>query len=245
MVGSAIFTFIPQRSIDPRTFRTATVPLVAALAFADPATVVALYFLLAVCNSCRPAYSSVAGRPVAIMAVKASIVTSYVVSAGLLTLKLSPPEFRRVIQSYSVGLGPYIPLLISALVQLLTYIIPQKPESTDKQPGLGKEHLRIYSNEDYTPLLVLYRIIFVLGLVTHISELASFHNRHLVTINMVAYCLQSALEMRNLGYTTNLKAISAMIVILLGTTAFGPIAVYALTWHWRESVIYRLSNGVS
>jgi hypothetical protein len=245
MVCSAIFTFIRQQSTDPIIPRTATVPFVAALAVADPASVVALYFLLAVCNSCRPAYSSVAGRPVPIVAVKALIIMSCAVSVGLFTLILSPPEFRRIIESHIVGFGTCMPPFIFALMQLLTYFFAQKSWSKPIQHGLGKEHLRIYSNEDYAPLVVLYRIIFVLGLVTHLSGLRSFHNHHLVTINLVGYCLQSVFEMRNLGYTTSLKAISAMIIILSGATIFGPIAVYALTWHWRESVIYRLSNGVS
>jgi hypothetical protein len=150
--------------------------------------------------------------------------------------------FVKIIRSHTVGLWKSIPLLIFALIQLLTSVVEQRSRSKTAQLGLGKEHLQIYFNKDYEPLLVLYRIIFVLGLVIHLFGLGSFHNQRLVTINIVGYCLQSAFEMRNLGYTTSLKAISAMIFILFGATIVGPIAVYALAWHWREYVIHRLNK---
>ena len=102
--------------------------------------------------------------------------------------------------------------------------------------------MRVYLNEDYSSLMVVYRIMFVLGLLTHVFIPASLDNQRLITTNIVAYCLHSAFEMRNLGYATTRQAMSAMLIILLGTKMIGPIAVYVGTWHWRENIIYRLSK---
>ena len=100
----------------------------------------------------------------------------------------------------------------------------------------------VYLNKDYSLIIVLYRIILVLSLLANVFIPASSDNQRLITSNIVAYCLQSAFEMRNLGYATTRQTMSAMLIILFGTKMVGPMAVYAGTWHWRESVIYRLSK---
>lgn len=205
--------------------------------------VLPLYFLLAVCNSWRAAYASVAGRPVPTSVVRAIIAVTCTFYA-LPTILLCVPAIRQTVENQTIALWHFLPLCISALIQLLA-VKPTFEHRLRSQPaklGLVKEYLRVYLNKDYSSIMVLYRIIFVLALLANVFIPASLHNQRLINTNVVAYCLQNAFEMRKLGYATTRQAMSAMLIILLGTKMVGPIAVYAGTWHWREDVIYRLSK---
>ena len=183
------------------------------------------------------------GRLVPTSVVKAMIAVTCTFYA-LPTILLCVPAIRQTIENHTIALWHFLPLCISALIQLLA-VKPNVEHRSRSQPaklGLEKEYMRVYLNMEYSSLMVLYRIIFVLGLLANVFVPASPDNQRLITTNIVAYCLQSAFEMRNLGYATTRQAMSAILIILLGTKMVGPTAVYAGTWHWPENVIYRLSK---
>lgn len=217
--------------------------VIAALSIYGPQKVLSLYFLAILCSNRRVTYALTSGRPVSLPVVKAVSVVMGAICAPL-TISLCLPACRQALGYRVDTLRLLLPIGISALIQFLaaTSALKKEPRSTIAQPGTEREYLRPYLNQDYAALTTLYRILFVLAGLTSIFIPSSLENQCLITASLIIFCLQSAFEMRRLGYVTTRKALSTSLIILLGTYVIGPVPVYISTWYWRENVIHRLSK---
>jgi hypothetical protein len=223
-------------SYSPRT-RPATLLLMAAYTVVEPAKILPLYFLLAIWNSSRSIYHSVMGRPVSISVATAMIPTC-AIYAVYLALFCSTPAIRQTLKHYTTDMLPFFPIFIFAVIQLLAALI--KPWT---QPAVEKEYMTVYLNKDYPPLTIWYRIIIILSFLgTFLGPSSSYHQHGVITTSIVAHCLHSAFQLRNLGYAKTRQAAIAMVMIILGTIVLGPVTTYLGFWYWRENIIYRLSK---
>lgn len=100
-----------------------------------------------------------------------------------------------------------------------------------------------YYNLDYRPLTIWYRILFAVSVLTHfVAPAPVFGQQNLVTAAVILHCLQSAFQLRSLGYITALHAAVSMAATILGAVVVGPVAAYVGVWYWRERVICKLTK---
>lgn len=212
----------------------------AAFAFLEPAKILPPYFLLAILNASRPTYASTAGRPVHVPVANAMITVTFAVYAVCAVLFYTTPG-RHTGESYPMAIWQFFPICICSLIHILARRTPSVQDGR-VQPAVEKEYMLAYSNKDYPPLQSWYRLIFGLSVLGSIFVPSSpYHQQGLIVASIVAHCLQSAFQLRNLGYATTRQTGTAMLVIIVGTRFLGPTAVYSGLWYWRENVIYRLS----
>jgi hypothetical protein len=210
----------------------------AAYAVAEPAKILPLYFLLAIWNSSRTIYNSVMGRPLPISVATAMIPMTCAIYSVYAVLSYTTPATRKIIERYATEMSPFAPLGIFAITQLLAAAI-----NPWVQPAGEKDYMVVYLNKDYPPLTIWYRLIIVLSFLgLLLGPSSSYHQHGVITISIAAHCLHSALQLRNLGYTTNRQVATTMVMIVLGTTVLGPVTTYLGFWYWRENIIYRLSK---
>ncbi len=60
----------------------------------------------------------------------------------------------------------------------------------------------------------------------------------------LVWCLYSVFEMRRQGYVTTAQGTTAALAVVISAFLFGPGAMYAGTWYWRENTIAALSERV-
>lgn len=209
----------------------------------EPEKILPLYFLVAFCNSRRLAYASTAGRPVSLSVVKAANAVTWAVYTPLIAISCLPTNGHAGGNPAST-MWPLLPICISSLTQLLAAapIFKNESQSEPARPGIEKAYMKPYLNQDYPLLMTLYRTLLLLSLLASFFIPSSPGSQRLMSANIIAHCLQSTFEMRRLGYVTTKQALSATLVMMLGTTLVGPVSIYIGTWQWRESVINRLSR---
>ncbi|KAI1432416.1 hypothetical protein GGR50DRAFT_688958 [Xylaria sp. CBS 124048] len=218
------------------------VPMLFSAAFlvAGEAQVIPLYFLLAAFNSGRNNYTSVAGRPLPVSAVRSALLATcivYLFSMILIGMRPFYPTAEEAFTALNIWRWP--PLCIAVSTRILMAMNKSLDENTDFGP---KTYLAVYLNKDYKPLTSLYQTLFALGVLTNILIPAPVGTQRMLASIVVPYCLHSAFEMRRLGYTTTREVLAAMLSILVAASVAGPGALLVATWYWRENVIHRLNK---
>lgn len=237
MVSSSNSTLLRSDSQD--ISRPITLSFTTALAVAEPAKIVPLYFFLVLLNSPRVTYTSVTGRPVPLIVAKALIITTFAAFAVCFTL-YSMTAVQLAVHSTITWRS--LPIFISIGIQLLT-IKPIAERISPDQSLPGKAYMDIYLNKDYIPLTIWYRLALAFSIAGRIFVPISLTpHYYLLTIGVVVHCLQNVFQLRSLGYTTTKRAILAMIVGIIMTVVAGPAVTYTALWYWREHVVFRLSK---
>jgi len=203
----------------------------------------------------------VTGRPVPPLMAKAILIAACV-GYALPTLPMMIPWINHNIRDFIIVLCRFSPLYASIFIQIIAGLISQaqaRAQTKILSSFREKDYLRIYHNEDVTPLRVMYRVVFWMATLAHIVFVSLFISNSLATstktllkffqydvtlyiVATVIWSLYSVYEIRRLGYTTTQKATKAALSILAGTFMVGPGAVYVGTWHWREDVILALNK---
>ncbi|KAK6210531.1 putative secondary metabolism biosynthetic enzyme [Pestalotiopsis sp. IQ-011] len=213
----------------------------AAISYLEPAIVLPIYFLLAIPNSARATYASIPGRTVPTWVASAMIPVTCVVYAARLMYAFAALGGEQRSESIPMGLWRFLPLCIPAALKIVSIIAPAGSASRH-EPGI-KDYMVVYLNKDYPPLSAWYRVMLLLSVLEHIFISRGLYPQQvLVTTSIVAHCLQSAFQLRSLGYVRTEQALAAVLMILLGTDMLGPMATYTGLWYWREKVIYGLSK---
>ncbi|KAM3073525.1 hypothetical protein ACMFMG_004581 [Clarireedia jacksonii] len=215
-----------------------TLLFTAAYAVVDPAKLLPLYFLLAIWNSSKTIYNSVMGRPIPVLIATVVIPITCIIYAIYPIVFYAVPAIRSTTERYATDMLRFFPIGIFTVIQLLAVAIKPWVE-----PSAEKEYMTVYLNKDYPPLSTWYRIIIALSFLgSFFISSASFNHRSVITASILVHCLQSAFQLRILGYATTKQVAIAVVMIILGTMILGPMTIYLGFWYWRENVIYRLSK---
>lgn len=153
------------------------------------------------------------------------------------------PDIRETKDGFVAGMWRLLPASVPAFIQLFTLRSPAREDQSSGQGAAEKPYMEVYYNKDYPLLIEWYKTILVLSVLADtFIPASSYHEKALATGSIVAHCLQSAFQLRNLGYATTQQTACAILAILLGTRILGPVTVYSGLWYWRENVIYSLSK---
>jgi hypothetical protein len=224
------------------TLRPIAIPFIVAFTFKAPARLLPLYFFLSVVNSSRSIYTATIGRPVSASVAKALIGVTCTVYAASAILLLAGSETT----TYGQGLEVQsIWRLLPAGIPLLTTILHtlHGKYASEDQPVDERAYMIDYYNQDYRPLAIWYRILLAASVLGHLITPAPVPGQqHLVATAVVLHCLQSAFQLRSLGYITALHAAISMLAAILGAAVAGPAAAYVGVWYWREHVICKLTK---
>ncbi|KAK0616550.1 hypothetical protein B0T14DRAFT_433542 [Immersiella caudata] len=139
-------------------------------------------------------------------------------------------------------------------VQSWQFLNRGEPDCTDSK-GFD-----LYKDSDVSKLIVVYWCFFLVQAGAHIAAVAYSYSYiqydvwsslqsvlfetlpPSVWIGMVGHCLYSVWELRRLGFVATSRAMPASLAVIVGQALFGPGAIWAATWVWREAVIAQLST---
>lgn len=223
--------------------RPITLICIVAFSVLEPAKVLPTYFLVSLCTSSGSMYTSVMGRPVSVSVANAVVPATSTVYLMALMLLCMVPNIRETKEGLVADIWRLLPASVPAFVQLFALRSPAKKHQSSGQAAAEKPYMTVYYNKDYSLLADWYKSILVLSVLADtFIPASSYHEKALITGSIVAHCLRSAFQLRNLGYATMQQTTYAILAILLGTRMLGPVTVYSGLWYWRENVIYSLSK---
>ncbi|CEI63201.1 unnamed protein product [Fusarium venenatum] len=219
-----------------------TLFLTVGLTMGEGAKVFPLYFLFTMLNSSRTIFTSVTGRPVPLAVANVMVpvtLTIYAVQIALCTAVATNQAY----DGYFMAMGRLLPACAAAIIRLLASNPPSKVQSVGRTSY--KEYMAPYMNEDFPSIMNWYRVILTLSVAGDMVVMlgsSSPTQPTLVLSSIVVHCLQTAFQLRSLGYATTGQAAASMVMIILGTKILGPTTVYCGLWYWRENVIHGLSK---